>query len=68
MSFKAITPNFLDVALNEYYYPEYYYQPELSALQQLPNGIRNGFNTLYKYDNQHNNISIGRYDPANTML
>jgi len=25
MSFKAITANFLDVALYEYYYPEYYY-------------------------------------------
>ena len=27
ISFKAISANFLDIALNEYYYPEYYYEP-----------------------------------------
>ena len=62
-AFRIVTPNFLDVAYYEYYYPDKFYKPTIDKLQILPNGVKNGFTTLYHYDNKYNNISIGHYDP-----
>lgn len=67
-AFRAVTPDFLHVAFYQYYYPELYYEPTLSELEILPNGVRNGYTTLYRYDGEGNSQSIGKYDPSDTIL
>ncbi len=64
---KVMTPNYLDSAFYEYYYPQNYMTQNVSDYRVLPNGVVNGFDSLYKYDSKFNNESIGRYDPSDTM-
>jgi hypothetical protein len=55
------------VAFFEYYYPDRYDEATVDQLEVLPNGVRNGFTTLYKYDGLYNNLSIGQYNPEDTL-
>lgn len=40
----------------------------MSQYRTLPNGVKNGFDGLYKYDGNFNNQSLGKYDPNDTMI
>jgi len=52
---KVMTPNYLDSAFYEYYYPQDYIQDNISSYRVLPNRVYNGFDALYKYDQNSNN-------------
>lgn len=62
-----MSPNYLDSSFYEYYYPQSYIEENVSY-RTLPNGVKNGFDSLYKNDGMYNNQSIGKYDGNNTMI
>lgn len=63
-----MSPNYLDSSFYEYYYPQSYIEENVSSYRTLPNGVKNGFDSLYKNDGMYNNQSIGKYDGNNTMI
>lgn len=65
---KVMTPNYLESSFYEYYYPQSYIDENISQYRTLPNGVKNGFDALYKYDGNFNNQSLGKYDPNDTMI
>jgi|JI6StandDraft_1071083.scaffolds.fasta_scaffold40169_1 hypothetical protein len=58
--FKVFSPGYMDATYYEYYVPDAY----LAGwdYSQLPNGLNNGFDTIYNGSN-----SVGHYDPNNTI-
>jgi hypothetical protein len=61
--FKVVSSNYLETTFYDYYYPEKYMSTGLADYQVLPNGVINGFNSIYTRSGD----SVGRYDPSDTI-